>query len=198
MTTESGKDLHEKVFNEFTNLCLGLQNLPIPTIAEVQGLAAAAGCQLAASCDMIIASDKATFSTPGVKFGVFCSTPGVALTRNISQKLAAKMLFTGEAINADEALRHGLITEIVKGDLSELEKRVNEICKLIAANSRFIVALGKRCLNEQTQTEHLNEAYKIACDAMLDNLKFEDTQSGLKAFANKKKPIWSHTNKLVE
>lgn len=197
LTTEKGDKLHEEVFAEFTNLCLSLRNLPVPVVAEVKGLAAAAGLQLAASCDLIIGSDKSSYSTPGVKFGVFCTTPGIALSRNISQKIAAKMLFTGEAINAHDALTHGLVSEIVSienpGDVDLLEKRVNEICGQIAANSRFIVSLGKKAFYEHLNEPNIEDAYrKIGCKTMLENLKFEDTQSGLKAFASKQKPVWSN------
>lgn len=149
LTTEKGAQLHQQVFGEFTQLCLALQKLPVPVIAEVKGrpyslvlfrlkilwwsqsqsclmplssrlgLAAAAGLQLAASCDMIVASRHASFSTPGVKFGVFCSTPAVALSRNISHKIAAKMLFTGEPLSAHAALQHGLISHVVDDDNSQ-------------------------------------------------------------------------------
>ena len=145
---------------------------------------------------MIIASKEASFSTPGVKFGVFCSTPGVALTRNINSKLAAKMLFTGEAIKADEALMHGLVTELV--DKDKLEERVNEIAKQISSNSRYIVTLGKKCLYEHLDKNDLNFAYNLACEAMLDNLTYTDTQSGLKAFANKQKPVWTHKDTKIK
>ncbi len=175
-TTEKGTELHEAVFREFTNLCLNLKRLPIPVIAEVKGLAAAGGLQLALSCDLIIASDKASFSTPGVKFGVFCTTPGVALSRNLSQKMAAKMLFTGEPINAKEALQQGLISEMVssEGDCSEkaLEMRVNQVCEVIAANSRFIISLGKKAFYEQINEANVEKAYEIGSKTMIDNLKF--------------------------
>lgn len=194
-TKETGQNHHQQVFKEFTDLCLSLKNLPIPTIAEVQGLAAAAGYQLAASCDLIIASDKASFSTPGVKFGVFCSTPAVPLSRNVSSKISLKMLFTGEPISAQEAYTHGIVSDVVNND--SLEKRVNQIGKLIEANSRPIVALGKKCFYKQIELNDLSDAYKVASEAMLENLKFEDTQSGLKAFASKSKPVWTHSeNKL--
>ncbi len=140
LTSDRSSDYHAKVFNEMTTLCNLLRNLPIPTIAEVYGLAAAAGCQLALSCDLVVASDKASFSTPGVKFGVFCSTPGVAVAQNTSNKIAMKMLLTGDAISSDEALKHGLISEVVAAD--KLESRVNELAEKINSNSKPIIALG--------------------------------------------------------
>ncbi len=133
---------------------------------------------------------------------MFCSTPGVALSRNISPKVAAKMLFTGEPLNALEALQCGLISELVQIDneskIDQLEKRVIEIAKQIASNSRYIVALGKQALYEQLDEARLENAYKIASKAMLENLKFEDTQLGLQYFAAKKKPEWNHSNKKVQ
>lgn len=196
LTTENGTELHAKIFKKFTKLCLNLKNLPIPTIAEVAGLAAAAGLQLAASCDILIASNKASFSTPGVKFGVFCTTPGVALSRNTSQKLAAKMLFTGEAIKADEALLHGLVSEIVEPE--KLELRVNEISKSISLNSRPVLKLGKKGFYEHIEKSDLSFAYTLAEACMLENLTIADTQMGLKSFANKKKPIWSHQDTRIK
>lgn len=117
-----------------------LVNSPLPTIAEVYGLAAAAGFQLALSCDLLIASDKASFSTPGVKFGIFCSTPGVALARNLPPKLSMKMLLTGEPISAQEAFKYGLVSEVVSAD--KLTERVNQIVQLINHNSKPVIALG--------------------------------------------------------
>ncbi|RNA21170.1 enoyl- hydratase domain-containing mitochondrial [Brachionus plicatilis] len=199
-THDKGQNLHKQVFNEFTDLCLTLKNLPVPTIAEVQGLAAAAGYQLAASCDLIVASNKASFSTPGVKFGVFCSTPAVPLSRNVSPKISLKMLFTGDAVTADEAYTHGIISEVVNVDNSSenLEKKVFEIARKIEANSRFIVTLGKKCFYKQIEAPELSDAYKIASEVMLDNLMYEDTQLGLNAFATKTKPIWTHSAKKLD
>ncbi len=201
LTTEKGAELHQAVFEEFTNLCLNLKRLPIPVIAEVKGLAAAGGLQLALSCDLIIAANRASFSTPGVKFGVFCTTPGVALSRNVSQKIAAKMLFTGEAIGAKEALQQGLISEMVdldsEGREGALEERVNQVCEMIAANSSGVISLGKKAFYEQVNEASVESAYEIGCRTMVENLKFEDTQSGLAAFAAKKKPVWSHSTKKI-
>ncbi len=182
-------------------MCLSLQKLGIPTIAEVYGLAAAAGFQLAASCDLIVASSKASFSTPGVKFGVFCSTPGVALSRIVSPKISMKMLLTGDAINAKEAHAYGLISDLVQvEDLSQqdkLKERVNQIVQKIESNCKSVLALGKQCFYKQLEKNSIESAYKIASETMVDNLKYEDTQSGLKAFSEKKKPTWSHSNKKI-
>lgn len=199
-TSDRGVEHHREVFDQFTKLCMSLKNLPVPTIAEVDGLAAAAGFQLASSCDLIVASDRASFSTPGVKFGVFCSTPGVPLSRNVSSKISLKMLFTGEPITALEAYNHGIISEIVtiNNDPEILRERVNEIAKKIMSNSKPIIALGKECFYKQIEMKNLEDAYKIAGETMVNNLKYEDTQSGLEAFAAKRKPQWSHSNKKSE
>jgi enoyl-CoA hydratase/carnithine racemase len=196
---------HEQVFAEFTKLCMKLKRLPIPTIAEVYGLAAAAGYQLAASCDLIVASSKANFSTPGVKFGVFCSTPGVALSRNVSSKISLKMLFTGEPISARDALAHGIISEVVDVDGKSdqegqdlLVKQVNQLVNKIKANSAPIIALGKECFYKQIESKRLEEAYEVASKYMVDNLRFRDTQDGLKAFSAKQKPVWSHSNHKLD
>lgn len=201
LTAERGRQVHVKVFEEFTRLCLSLRDLSVPSIAEVYGLAAAAGCQLAVSCDLIVASSHAAFSTPGVKFGVFCSTPGVALARNLSPKLSAKMLLTGAPMPAREAYMHGLVSELVDPcpDPKALEDRVNALVAQIVSNSRSVIALGKSCLYKQLDKgSDLEAAYKVASGAMLDNLTIADTQSGLKAFAQKKKPVWTHSDEKIE
>jgi enoyl-CoA hydratase/carnithine racemase len=193
---------HENLFNECTDLCLKLKKLSIPTIAQVSGLAAAAGFQLALSCDLIVATDKSSFSTPGVKFGLFCSTPGVALSRNVSSKIGLKMLLTGEPIHANEALQHGIISEIVnvEQDPDALSKRVNHLANLIRANSRPVIEMGKKCFYQQIEfNNNLEKAYDTAGKTMVDNIKLKDTQLGMKAFKSKSKPIWTHSNdKLVE
>ncbi len=204
-TTEKGADHHKLVFDEFTKLCLSLRDLSIPTIAEVHGLAAAAGFQLAASCDLIVSSSKASFSTPGIKFGVFCSTPSVPLSRLVSSKIALKMLFTGEALTAQDASNHGIISDLVQVDINSadsestrlIEDRVNQIVRQIEANSGSIVTLGKRCFYEQIEQNDIQDAYEVASKAMCENLRYEDSQRGLSAFAAKKKPVWSHSDKKV-
>lgn len=184
------------MIQEFTRLCFSLQQLPIPTIAQVSGLAAAAGLQLALSCDLLIASSQALFSTPGVKFGIFCSTPGVPLSRMTSSKISLKMLYTGEPISASEAFQAGLITEMIEND-QNLDKRILEIIKMIEVNPKGVLALGKKCFYEQIKHNDLKYAYDVASKEMIDNLTYEDTQQGLKAFAKKQKPLWSHSNKKL-
>lgn len=196
-TRTYGTKYHSNVLEEFSNLCLSLQQLSIPTIAQVSGLAAAAGFQLALSCDILVASSQASFSTPGVKFGVFCSTPGVPLSRMTSSKISLKMLLTGEAISAREAFNSGLVSELVENETA-LDQRTLEIARMIEKNPKGVLALGKKCFYEQIKHNELKNAYRVATDVMIDNLKYEDTQSGLEAFKAKIKPNWSHSSKKIE
>jgi enoyl-CoA hydratase/carnithine racemase len=193
---------HENLFNQCANLCLKLKKLPIPTIAQVSGLAAAAGFQLALSCDLIVSTNTSSFSTPGVKFGLFCSTPGVALSRNVSSKISLKMLFTGEPIHANEAFQHGLVSEVVNtdNDPDALSKRVNHLSRLILANSKPVIEMGKKCFYHQIEfNNNLEKAYEVAGKTMVDNIKLKDTQIGMKAFKLKSKPVWTHSNdKIIE
>jgi enoyl-CoA hydratase/carnithine racemase len=154
---------------------------------------------------LIVASSRASFSTPGIKFGVFCSTPGVALARLVSSKIALRMLLTGEALKASDALTHGVVSELVSvaDELNEvdsvraLEERVAQVVGMIEANSGPIVALGKRAFYEQTGVERIEESYERATKAMCENLRYVDCQKGLSAFAAKKKPVWSHSTEKV-
>jgi enoyl-CoA hydratase/carnithine racemase len=162
-------------------------SLPIPVIAVVNGLAAAAGCQLVASCDLAIATQKSSFSTPGVKWGLFCTTPGVAVVRSMtSQKKALEMLLLGEPITAQEAYNFGLINKVVKEE--ELEQETKKYAEAISKLSSEVIALGKKAYWEQRSKNTLSEAYKSAVAAMCLNLKTEDTKEGLKAFSEKRHP----------
>ncbi|EGV95420.1 Enoyl-CoA hydratase domain-containing protein 3, mitochondrial [Cricetulus griseus] len=166
-----------------------IRNHPVPIIAMVNGLATAAGCQLVASCDIAVASDKSSFATPGVNVGLFCSTPAVALGRAVPRKVALEMLFTGEPISAQEAVRHGLISKVVPEE--QLEEETVRIAKKIASLSRPVVALGKATFYKQLPQD-LRTAYYLASQAMVDNLALQDGQEGIEAFIQKRKPIWSH------
>jgi enoyl-CoA hydratase/carnithine racemase len=153
----------------------------------VNGLAAAAGCQLVASCDLAIATQKSSFSTPGVKWGLFCTTPGVAVVRSMtSQKKALEMLLLGEPITAQEAYNFGLINKVVKEE--ELEQETKKYAEAISKLSSEVIALGKKAYWEQRSKNTLSEAYKSAVAAMCLNLKTEDTKEGLKAFSEKRHP----------
>ncbi|XP_001624377.2 enoyl-CoA hydratase domain-containing protein 3, mitochondrial [Nematostella vectensis] len=186
---DQGTEYHTKVFHTCSQVMSLIQDLPIPVVAQVNGLATAAGCQLVASCDVAVASDKSQFATPGVNIGLFCSTPGVALARAVPRKVAMEMLLTGRPITAEEALRHGLVSRVVPED--QLENEVNRISSKIAEVSRPVVAMGKACFYSQVAKTR-DQAYKYAENVMIENLKMEDGKEGIKAFVEKRKPVWTH------
>ncbi|EDO32277.1 predicted protein [Nematostella vectensis] len=186
---DQGTEYHTKVFHTCSQVMSLIQDLPIPVVAQVNGLATAAGCQLVASCDVAVASDKSQFATPGVNIGLFCSTPGVALARAVPRKVAMEMLLTGRPITAGEALRHGLVSRVVPED--QLENEVNRISSKIAEVSRPVVAMGKACFYSQV-AQTRDQAYKYAENVMIENLKMEDGKEGIKAFVEKRKPVWTH------
>ncbi|XP_008835534.1 enoyl-CoA hydratase domain-containing protein 3, mitochondrial [Nannospalax galili] len=189
LTGEQGHDYHTEVFQTCSEVMMLIQNHPVPIIAMVNGLATAAGCQLIASCDIAVASERSSFATPGVNIGLFCSTPAVALGRAVPRKVALEMLFTGEPISAQEALLHGLISKVVPEE--QLEDTTMRIAKKIASLSRSVVALGKATFYKQLPQD-LRTAYYLTSQAMVDNLALQDGQEGINAFIQKRKPIWSH------
>lgn len=178
-------------FRYMMSLCsktmLQIVNLPRPVIAAVQGVATAAGCQLVASCDLAVASTAAKFATPGVDIGLFCSTPMVALSRNIARKHAMEMLLTGDAITADHAYRMGLINRVV-GPGKEREEAL-AFARKIAGKSSHIVKIGKEGFYRQAEMS-LNEAYQYVSEVMVENLMARDAEEGLKAFIEKRAPKW--------
>ncbi|XP_014639157.1 PREDICTED: enoyl-CoA hydratase domain-containing protein 3, mitochondrial [Ceratotherium simum simum] len=189
LTDEQGPDYHAEVFRTCSEVMMLIQNHPVPIIAMVNGLATAAGCQLVASCDIAVASDKSSFATPGVNIGLFCSSPGVALGRAVPRKVALKMLFTGEPISAQEALLHGLLSKVVPEE--QLEEETMKIAKKIASLSRVVVSLGKASFYKQLPQD-LRTAYYLTSQTMVDNIALPDGQEGIKAFIQKRKPVWSH------
>nr|XP_003473455.1 enoyl-CoA hydratase domain-containing protein 3, mitochondrial [Cavia porcellus] len=189
LTEEQGRDYHTEVFQTCSEVMMLIRNHPVPIIAMVNGLATAAGCQLVASCDIAVASDKSSFATPGVNVGLFCSTPGVALGRAVPRKVALKMLFTGEPISAQEAMLHGLLSKVVPEE--QLEEETMKIAKKIASLSRPVVSLGKAAFYKQL-SQDLRTAYSLTSHVMVDNLALQDGQEGIEAFIQKRKPIWSH------
>lgn len=188
LTREQGRDYHTEVFQTCSEVMTLIQSHPVPIIAMVNGLATAAGCQLVASCDIAVASDKSSFATPGVNVGLFCSSPAVALGRAVPRKVALEMLFTGEPISAQEALLHGLISKVVPE--VQLEEETLKIAKKIASLSRSVVTLGKATFYKQLPQD-LRTAYCLTSQAMVDNLALQDGQEGISAFLQKRKPIWS-------
>ncbi|HXU99768.1 MAG TPA: enoyl-CoA hydratase [Caulobacteraceae bacterium] len=175
------------VFDECSALMQRIVGLPRPVIAKVQGLATAAGCQLVASCDLAIAADTARFATPGVKIGLFCSTPMVALSRAVGRKAAMEMLLTGEAVDAADAARLGLINRAVAA--GALDAAVAELAAAIAERSPLTVAAGKGAFQAQLDMP-LVEAYAYAGAVMTRNLMAEDAAEGIDAFLEKRAPIW--------
>ncbi|XP_055870946.1 enoyl-CoA hydratase domain-containing protein 3, mitochondrial-like isoform X2 [Biomphalaria glabrata] len=189
LTAEKGSEFHEKVFSTCTEVMNLIQDLPVPVIAQVNGLATAAGCQLVAACDLAVASQSSKFATPGVNVGLFCTTPGVALSRSVCSKVALEMLLTGNPISATEALLHGLISKVVPDDQVETEtlKLANRICE----TSKEVVALGKKAFYTQILKDTKN-AYRYAESVMVSNLTLKDGNEGIKAFIEKRKPSWKN------
>jgi enoyl-CoA hydratase/carnithine racemase len=193
----SGHDLRELVssnsaqtadlFALCTEVMCTIRRLPQPVIAEVQGLATAAGCQLAATCDLVVASEEAAFATPGVKIGLFCTTPGVALSRAVPAKKALEMLLTGTPISAREAKRVGLVNRVVP--LERLSAETLALARQICAASFATVALGKRAFYEQLPLS-CSAAYELAQPIMSSNAQSPDAREGMSAFLEKRPPRW--------
>jgi len=162
--------------------------LPQPVIAQVQGLATAAGCQLVATCDLAIASETASFATPGVQIGLFCTTPGVAVSGAVMPKKAMEMLLTGTPITAREALEYGLINQVVAPE--ELEEQVMVLARQLSSASAHTLAVGKQAFYQQLELD-LPAAYELAQRIMVENLLAADAQEGISAFLEKRPPEWS-------
>jgi enoyl-CoA hydratase/carnithine racemase len=178
---------HVELFALCTRVMEKLRHLPQPVIAEVHALATAAGCQLAASCDLVVASEEARFATPGVKIGLFCTTPGVALSRAVPAKKAMEMLLTGEAISAREAEAAGLVNRVVPA--SALHDETMALAKKIMAASAEVLAMGKRAFYQQQPLDRAS-AYALAEGAMVDNAALDDAREGMAAFLEKRAPRW--------
>jgi enoyl-CoA hydratase/carnithine racemase len=175
------------VFEECSRMMLLLQELPQPVIAQVHGTATAAGCQLVAACDLAVAEEGARFATPGVKIGLFCSTPMVALSRAVGRKRALEMLFTGEFANATEALAMGLVNRVVPRD--RLEEEAGRLAERIAASSLLTLEIGKRAFYQQVNLPD-EAAYGYAAVVMAMNAGLEVAQEGIAAFLEKRPPVW--------
>jgi enoyl-CoA hydratase/carnithine racemase len=177
----------KNVFAVCTTLMLKVQDTPQPVIAKVNGIATAAGCQLVATCDLVVASEAATFATPGVKIGLFCTTPMVAVTRAIGRKRAFQMLFTGTAIDAETAADWGLVNRVVPA--SELDATTRALALQIADASSLTVTIGKRAFYAQIDQD-VHDAYDYARDVMTKNAVAVDAQEGMTAFIEKRQPVW--------
>jgi enoyl-CoA hydratase/carnithine racemase len=185
---DGGRAYFERVMADCSALMQAIVGLPQPVVAAVQGVATAAGCQLVASCDLAIASSNARFQTPGVDIGLFCTTPMVALTRNVAPKHAAEMLFTGAAITAEHAARIGLVNRVVAP--ASLRAEALALARLIADKPSRTVRLGKATLHRQAALP-LGDAYRLAGRTMVENLLDPDAVEGIDAFVGKRAPRWN-------
>jgi len=190
LTEMTGRSINEyrRIFDICTHLMEKVQSIPQPVIAEVQGVATAAGCQLVASCDLVVASDQASFATPGVKIGLFCSTPMVALTRAIGRKRAFEMLVTGEFVDANTAADWGLVNRVVPA--GELIAETRSLAARIAEASSLVMGIGKQAYYTQIDLDQF-KAYAYAKEVMSMNALAADAQEGISAFLNKRRPCWS-------
>jgi len=177
----------QNLFDKCSEVMKGIVTNPKPVIAEVNGIATAAGCQLVASCDLAIASDASKFATPGVNIGLFCSTPMVALSRNISNKHAMEMLLTGDMVDSKRAEQIGLINFSCAEKV--LSDEVNALAKKIASKSSLTLSVGKRAFYQQSEMT-LGEAYAYTAKIMVDNMLKKDAKEGISAFLTKRKPQW--------
>ena len=184
---DKGESYYLDLFKICSELMQSIINCPKPVIAEVNGIATAAGCQLVASCDLAIASDSSKFATPGVNIGLFCSTPMVAIARNISKKDSMKMLLTGDMISADEAKRISLINDCVPDD--QLTKSVMDLAKNISEKSRAVLKIGKEAFYKQSQL-NIEDAYEYTSMVMTQNMLIDDASEGINAFLEKRNPKW--------
>jgi enoyl-CoA hydratase/carnithine racemase len=184
-----GRDpgFYRHLFDVCCELMETIQAIPQPVIAQVHGVATAAGCQLAATCDLVVASEEARFATPGVKIGLFCSTPMVALSRSVGQKKAMEMLLTGEFISAEEALAEGLVNKVVPAE--DLEAETRALAEKIAEASPLVVGVGKGAFYRQLEMP-TEQAYAYTKEVMSFNATFADAQEGICAFLEKRKPEW--------
>lgn len=178
---------YRAMFARSSRLMRTIIAVPKPVIAQVQGMATAAGCQLVASCDLAVAARSASFATPGVNIGLFCSTPLVALTRNVGRKQAMEMLLTGEAIDAETAVAFGLTNRVVDDDA--LQDATLELARQIACRSPLTIAIGKRAFYQQID-RGLDDAYDVAGEAMTRNMMARDAEEGIDAFLEKRTPHW--------
>ena len=184
---DGGKAYFKDLFDRCATMMMSIQKLPQPVIAQVHGIATAAGCQLVATCDMAVAAEGTKFGVNGVNIGLFCSTPMVALSRNIPRKNAFEMLTTGKFIETEEAARLGLINRAVPHD--HLESATRELADTVASKLTAAVKIGKQAFYQQMEL-NVAEAYDYAGDVMVQNMLFRDTEEGIAAFLDKRPPNW--------
>jgi len=187
-TEDGGKAYFKDLFDRCARVMTGVQKLPQPVIAQVHGIATAAGCQLVASCDMAVAAEGTRFGVNGVNIGLFCSTPMVALSRNIPRKQAFEMLVTGQFIDADRAEALGLINKVVPA--SHLAEETEALAQLVSSKLGAAVKIGKSAFYEQAQMS-IDDAYAYTGDVMVENMLYRDTEEGIAAFLEKRSPDWT-------
>ncbi len=185
--SDRGRGYFAAIMNACSAMMQAVVQLPKPVVATVQGVATAAGCQLVASCDLAVASDAATFATPGVDIGLFCSTPMVALSRNIPRKQAMEMLLTGEPISAEAARAYGLVNRVVAAG-AERDAAI-ALAEKVALKSAYTVKLGKSAFYRQAEMS-LADAYRYAAEVMTENMMARDAEEGIGAFIEKREPKW--------
>jgi enoyl-CoA hydratase/carnithine racemase len=187
LRADQQRETYERVFAQCSNLMLAIVRLPKPVIAEVHGVATAAGCQLVATCDLAVAARDARFATPGVNIGLFCSTPMVALTRAVGRKAAMEMLLTGKLIDAETAHAIGLVNRVVPRE--GLRDAVDGLAREIASKSALTVKIGKEAFYRQAELD-LAAAYRYAAEVMTTNMLARDAGEGIDAFLTKRAPVW--------
>jgi enoyl-CoA hydratase/carnithine racemase len=192
MRAKPSLDYYERLFAQCSEMMLSVQRLPVPVIARVQGIATAAGCQLVAMCDLAVASRTAKFAVSGVNLGLFCSAPGVALSRNVLRKAAFEMLVTGEFISAEEAKVRGLINRVA--DLEQLDAEIEKLVGSIISKPRVAVAMGKELFYRQIELG-IASAYEAAAQSMACNMMNEAALEGVQAFIDKRPPSWPQNAK---
>ncbi len=187
MRKEPREEVYAALFEQCSRLMKAIVRLPQPVIAQVHGIATAAGCQLVASCDLAVAADDARFATPGVNIGLFCSTPMVALSRNVPTKAAMEMLLTGDMASAEHALRIGLVNRVVPA--ASLRSETEALARQIASKSPLTVAIGKEAFYRQREMS-LDDAYTFTSEVMARNMMAADAAEGIDAFLAKRAPVW--------
>lgn len=192
MRKKPSLDYYERLFAQCSQMMLSVQRLPVPVIARVQGIATAAGCQLVAMCDLAVASRTARFAVSGVNLGLFCSAPGVALSRNVLRKAAFEMLVTGEFISAEEAKVRGLINRVAEPE--QLDAEIEKLVVSIISKPRVAVAMGKELFYRQIELD-IAAAYEAAAQSMACNMMNEAALEGVQAFIDKRPPRWPQNAK---
>lgn len=187
MRSHTEQEFHQALFTQCSHMMMTINRMPQPVIARVHGLATAAGCQLVAACDLAVAADTATFATSGIRVGLFCSTPSVAVSRNLGRKKAMEVLLTGDFIDAHTAAQEGLINYAVP--VEQLDATIQRLTDAIVAKSPYAVASGKRMFYKQLEMD-MADAYDYAAEVMACDMMAADASEGIDAFIQKRQPVW--------